>query len=62
LQDFESAPGSYAEEGSDDDSEDIGKTARFKDRLNYDSDEKNEGSGEASELIALDNLPKPQKK
>ena len=41
----------------EDDSQDIGK-AGFEDKLNYDSDEKNEGA-DASELIALDKLPKP---
>ena len=62
LQDFEQAPASYAEDNSDDDdSEDVGKTAGFDSKLNYDSDEKVEGT-EQSELITLDNLPKPQKK
>lgn len=45
LQDFEQAPASYAQDGSDDDdSEDVGRTAGFEDRLNYDSDEKVEGT------------------
>jgi hypothetical protein len=46
------APGGLMEL-SDDDTEDMGKNQRFEERLNYDSDEKNEGS-EANELIAMD--------
>jgi len=62
LQDFEMAPGSYAEDDDEDDSNDIGQKAGFgEDNLNYDSDEKAE-EAESSELIALDTLPKPQHK
>lgn len=49
-QDFEQAPDNFGQDDEDeDDSEDVGKHG-FEDRLNYDSDEKNEGA-EAAEMI-----------